>query len=229
MAIHTCTNTATTSDGSVPPSCAACWNESYPQPIAELSVTKDHLGNLRWHASANEIPRSTAHVLLAAAQHFEAIASELAAATKLRSDERAILDEALIATRAEVDEVKDLWLADKELLVAATKREAILSAQRDNAEANYRFMVERAADERLDGYRELGQRAAQAKQRAEAAEKREAELHAALELLARGLIRLTSHGVESREASGHNAYRAHHSDGPSIAAALVAAKGGSRG
>lgn len=37
-----------------------------------------------------------------------------------------------------------------------------LTRERDTAQANYRFMVERAADEKLDGYRELGDRAAQA-------------------------------------------------------------------
>jgi hypothetical protein len=35
-------------------------------------------------------------------------------------------------------------------------------ARADTAEVNYRFMIERAADEKLDGYRELGQRAANA-------------------------------------------------------------------
>lgn len=33
---------------------------------------------------------------------------------------------------------------------------------RDEAQANYRWMVERACDTKLDGYRELGQRAADA-------------------------------------------------------------------
>lgn len=39
---------------------------------------------------------------------------------------------------------------------------AALTAERDQAQANYRFMVESAADQRLDGYRELGARAAAA-------------------------------------------------------------------
>ena len=43
-------------------------------------------------------------------------------------------------------------------------------ARAEKAEANYRFMVERAADEKLDGYRELGARAAAAEERAEKAE-----------------------------------------------------------
>ncbi len=37
-----------------------------------------------------------------------------------------------------------------------------LTAERDEARANYQFMVNRAADEKLDGYRELGERAANA-------------------------------------------------------------------
>ena len=37
-----------------------------------------------------------------------------------------------------------------------------LEKERDEARANYHFMVERAADQRLDGYRELGARAAAA-------------------------------------------------------------------
>jgi len=40
-------------------------------------------------------------------------------------------------------------------------------ARADKAEANYRWMVERAADQRLDGYRELGARAANAENEAD--------------------------------------------------------------
>lgn len=39
---------------------------------------------------------------------------------------------------------------------------ARLTEERDTAQANYQFMVNRAADEKLDGYRELGARAAHA-------------------------------------------------------------------
>ena len=41
-------------------------------------------------------------------------------------------------------------------------RERALTVARDKALADYRFMVERAADEKLDGYRELAARAAAA-------------------------------------------------------------------
>ena len=46
-----------------------------------------------------------------------------------------------------------------------------LTAERDEARANYAFMVERAADQKLDGYRELGAKAAAAEERAERAER----------------------------------------------------------
>jgi hypothetical protein len=39
---------------------------------------------------------------------------------------------------------------------------AALKSRAEEAEDNYRFMVERACDEKLDGYRELGARAAEA-------------------------------------------------------------------
>jgi hypothetical protein len=39
-------------------------------------------------------------------------------------------------------------------------------ARADKAQANYQFMVDRVADEKLDGYRELGQRAADAENQA---------------------------------------------------------------
>lgn len=47
-------------------------------------------------------------------------------------------------------------------LSALRARVAELEAECDRARANYQFMVERAADEKLDGYRELGARAAAA-------------------------------------------------------------------
>jgi hypothetical protein len=52
---------------------------------------------------------------------------------------------------------------------ANTLREQVerLTRERDEARANYAFMVERAADQRLDGYRELGARAAAAENNAD--------------------------------------------------------------
>jgi chromosome segregation ATPase len=47
-------------------------------------------------------------------------------------------------------------------LASLRAENARLRGERDGALANYRFMVERAADQKLDGYRELGARAAAA-------------------------------------------------------------------
>ena len=66
-------------------------------------------------------------------------------------------------------------------LLAARARIAELTEARDKADANYRFMVERAADQKLDGYRELGARAAAAENRADTLER---DLAAAREKLA---------------------------------------------
>lgn len=46
--------------------------------------------------------------------------------------------------------------------IAAAKALRTLLAERNKAREDYQFMVERAADEKLDGYRELGDRAAAA-------------------------------------------------------------------
>lgn len=40
-----------------------------------------------------------------------------------------------------------------------------VTSERDEAQANYQFMVQRAADEKLDGYRELGARVAKAERK----------------------------------------------------------------
>jgi len=50
------------------------------------------------------------------------------------------------------------------------QRIADLERQLAEAQGNYEFMVRRAADQKLDGYRELGQRAAEQEARAEKAE-----------------------------------------------------------
>ena len=63
-----------------------------------------------------------------------------------------------------------------------------LKVRAEKAEANYAFMVKRAADEKLDGYRELGARAAAAESAADALRARIAELEAR-DREARGLLR----------------------------------------
>lgn len=65
---------------------------------------------------------------------------------------------ATLTEHEHADEVADL-AAD---LIDARAEIARLTAERDKANANYRFMVERAADASLEGYRELGARAAAA-------------------------------------------------------------------
>ena len=67
---------------------------------------------------------------------------------------------------------RDEWKARHDTL-ADVSRKCIATAERerDEARANYAFMVERAADQKLDGYRELGARAAAAEERAERAER----------------------------------------------------------
>lgn len=60
------------------------------------------------------------------------------------------------------------------------KRIAELEKRAETAEANYRFMVERAADAKLDGYRELGERAAAAENERDDLRKRIKELKSQL-------------------------------------------------
>ena len=61
-------------------------------------------------------------------------------------------------------------------LRAALERElATVKAERDKARSDYQWMVSHQADQRLDGYRELGRRAAEAEERYDA-ERRRAEV-----------------------------------------------------
>jgi hypothetical protein len=55
-----------------------------------------------------------------------------------------------------------------------------LHEERDEARANFRWMVEHAADEKLDGYRELGAKAAKAEQERDDARAEVEQLRAAL-------------------------------------------------
>lgn len=64
------------------------------------------------------------------------------------------------------------WLAQPRKPAWATKVISALVAEVEKQRGAVQFMVERAADQKLDGYRELGQRAAQAE--AERDEAREA-------------------------------------------------------
>ena len=62
-------------------------------------------------------------------------------------------------------------------LEEAEEGERTQRARAKKAEANYQFMVNRAADEKLDGYRELGARAADAERRADQASAATREAH----------------------------------------------------
>lgn len=81
------------------------------------------------------------------------------------------LEKRLAASRAIVDDLK-----------STIRREEVRGdtaiRERDEARANYAFMVKRAADQKLDGYRELGARAAAAEERAEKAERERDEARA---------------------------------------------------
>lgn len=88
-----------------------------------------------------------------AASDYDALSAELAA-LRIEND----------ALRAERDENERGWQRTYDHDVA------LLKARAEKAEANYRFMVERAADEKLDGYREMGSKCAALEERAEKAE-----------------------------------------------------------
>lgn len=69
------------------------------------------------------------------------------------------------------------------LFAALTARDAEierLTKERNKAQENYQFMVNRAADEKLDGYRGLGARAASAENSADALRREVAELREAV-------------------------------------------------
>ena len=73
-----------------------------------------------------------------------------------------------------------------------------LKVRAEKAEANYAFMVKRAADEKLDGYRELGARAAAAESAADALRARIAELEARDRKAGHALVGVAHRIVEGR-------------------------------
>ncbi len=77
--------------------------------------------------------------------------------------------------------------------------------ERDEARRNYQFMVDRAADQKLDGYRELGARAAAAEERACSADRRLGEVEGAL---AEARTALVSYGCRHRTVCADEACRA---------------------
>jgi len=82
------------------------------------------------------------------------------------SDERARKAE---GWKSAAESQNRLWSKKCEELTEAQAVLEIAIARAEKAEASYRFMVEKAADSKLDGYRELGNRAAQAEEERDAA------------------------------------------------------------
>lgn len=77
-------------------------------------------------------------------------------------------------TRKNFTELRELVRTQSDTIVEITNDVVKASLQvrelegsLETAESNYRFMVERAADQKLDGYRELGAKAADAEERAD--------------------------------------------------------------
>lgn len=76
-----------------------------------------------------------------------------------------------------------------------------LRRERDKALANYQFMVERAAYEKLDGYRELGARAAQAENERDLALKAAADARLAFEALEERIQAISEEAILAQVAS----------------------------
>ena len=113
----------------------------------------------------------------------EAVAHN-AAATQYEADIASLRAEVAAAEdRAEkAERERDEWCRQcnlaSEAQADALNDASVARRERDEARANYAFMVERAADQRLDGYRELGAKAAAAEERAEKAERERDEARA---------------------------------------------------
>ena len=69
--------------------------------------------------------------------------------------------------RRAADEYADALITAQRDRDTALADLATVTAERDGARKNYQFMVNRAMDESLDGYRELGERAANAENEAD--------------------------------------------------------------
>jgi chromosome segregation ATPase len=98
--------------------------------------------------------------------------------------EHAALVAALREARADLAAVTETARVEiagfRERVVALEAELAEARRERDEARKNYQFMVNRAADEKLDGYRELGARVAAAEEARDAAIRRAEESDAAL-------------------------------------------------
>ncbi len=140
-----------------------CWYRATPD---ELTAARHAITAVA--ASLARAGNGAASVALTAA------ADRLHEAWRMAADER---DEATgradaeytarHATEQELDEARRI-LGELDALLGTGCNAALtdaveeLARERDEARANYQWMVERAADRKIDGYRELGQRAADA-------------------------------------------------------------------
>jgi hypothetical protein len=173
-------------DGQVcatPPGCSRHWADRCRELVderdeARAEVARKELELWNWEQSATwrkrerDEARAALALLFAEATDHERCAPDKdtgcrrhhlsepcrkAVAEALRKEARDELDRDALIGAGCSPEQNALALLD---LYAERTRDA--EAARDEANANYCFMVQRAADEKLDGYRELGARAAAA-------------------------------------------------------------------
>jgi hypothetical protein len=121
-------------------------------------------------------------------------------------ERRIVLSEEGEATKvlnARIDDLLQRVEMVAELFV--TKLE-VVQAERDKARADYQFMVDRACNEKLDGYRELGARAAAAENRADTREREVGQLLQRLATVAQILIdEVGAEGPLDAEDAAHKA------------------------
>lgn len=89
-------------------------------------------------------------------------------------------DEALEKQKIDEQQCDDMTEAAANM----ASRLASVEAERDAAQCNYQFMVSRAADEKLDGYRALGARAAEAENERDDIKAKADRMQAALQRIA---------------------------------------------
>ena len=122
----------------------------------------------------------------------------------------AVAEELRRVSDAAIESMTSAGAGERETRAAVLVRDlaasvVALHARAEQAEANYRWMVERAADQRLDGYRELGARcAALEAERDAAADAERARIAARIKELA---DKAYAAGNEPRGDALLNAYR----------------------
>jgi hypothetical protein len=135
---------------------AKCRRAAEAEERAELERVKAERDRLKaareglyFHeASEADLRAALSRLAYAAGVYYEA---DHASAPAHPADVADVVEQWIKVTQARADEADDLR--------AELER---VKAERNQAQANYEWMVQRAADEKLDGYRELGARVAQA-------------------------------------------------------------------